>query len=88
MPRASAIWPRMRASNRSTIRPRSASPSIARKASRRDRRARLARPMRDRLIEKRQRIAHRTFRRARDEAQRLSLDRDGLLGTDRSEIIG
>ena len=37
------------------------------------------RRMRDRLIQKRQRIAHRAFRRARDQRQRFRFDLDILL---------
>ncbi len=51
-------------------------------------RAGQTRAMGNGLIEKRQRIAHRAFRRARDEAKRLVLDRDSLLGADRSEVAG
>ena len=42
----------------------------------------------DRLVEKRQRIAHRALGGACDKRKRLVVDRDGLLGADRSEIIG
>ena len=38
--------------------------------------------MRDRLIEQRQRIAHRAFGRARDDAERFRLDLDVFLGRD------
>ena len=38
--------------------------------------------MRDRLVEQRQRIAHRAFRGARDDAERLRLDLDVLLARD------
>ena len=47
----------------------------------------MTRAMGDGLIEKRQRIAHRAFRRAGDEAQRLGLDGHGLLGADRGQIM-
>ena len=40
--------------------------------------AALRRAMGDRLIEQRQRVAHRAFRRARDHGQRLVLDLDAL----------
>ena len=43
--------------------------------------------MRDRLVEQRQRIAHRTFGRARDDAERLGLDLDAFLGGDIAEML-
>ena len=43
--------------------------------------------VRDRLIEQRQRIAHRAFGRARDQRQRLGLDFDGFLGGNPGEML-
>ena len=51
-------------------------------------RAGQTRSMGNGLIEQRKRVAHRAFRRARDEAKSLVLDRDILLGADRSEVAG
>src|SRR6267143_1005628 len=42
--------------------------------------------MGDRLVEQRQRIAHRTFRRARDDSERLRLNLDVFLGRDTGEM--
>ena len=39
--------------------------------------------MRDRLVEQRQRVAHRAFGGARDQRQRVRLDRDALACADR-----
>ena len=44
--------------------------------------------MRNRLIEDRQRVAHRAFRRARDQRERLGFGRHFLLLADRSEMLG
>ena len=46
-----------------------------------------ARGMRDRLIEQRQRIAHRAFGGARDDAERLGLDLDAFLCRDVAEML-
>ncbi|MGY4449719.1 hypothetical protein ACVWZR_004379 [Bradyrhizobium sp. i1.3.1] len=43
--------------------------------------------MRDRLVEQRQRVAHRAFRGAHDDAERLGLDLDVLLGRDIGEVL-
>ncbi len=70
------------------MRPRSASPSIARTSVGGDRAARLrAERSRDRLIEDRQRIAHRAFRRARNERQRIIVGRRALVGDDVLEVL-
>ena len=61
-------------SNRSTMRARSARPSMARTASAVDHAA----AMGDRLVEQRQRIARRAFGGARDHRQRLVLGLDRL----------
>jgi hypothetical protein len=45
-----------------------------------------ARRMRNRLIEQRQRIAHRAFRGARDDAERLGLDLDAFLFRDVGKV--
>ena len=73
---AAAMSPRISASNRSMMRVRSARPSICRTSSARTGAGR----MRDRLIEQRERVAHRAFGGARDQRQRLRLDRDAFLG--------
>ena len=49
--------------------------------------AHLARRMRDRLIEQRQRIAHRAFGRARDQRQRFRLDLDVFLVGDAGQML-
>ena len=43
--------------------------------------------MGDRLVEQRQRVADRAFRRAGDQRQRLGFDFDLLLGGDRREMV-
>ncbi|MBV6488911.1 MAG: hypothetical protein GHHEDOFH_02881 [Pseudorhodoplanes sp.] len=45
-----------------------------------------ARGMGDRLVEQRERVAHRALRRARDHGERLGLDRDLLLVGDRLQM--
>ena len=80
---AAAMSPRISASNRSMTRVRSARPSICRTSSAR---TGCRRRMRDRLVEQRQRVAHRAFGGARDQRERLRLDLDALLGADAFEV--
>ena len=74
---------RISASNRSITLVRSASPSICRTSSARTGPG----GMRDRLIEQRERIAHRAFRRARDQRQRVGFGGNGFLGGDALQML-
>ena len=80
---AAATSPFISASNRSTTRTRSARPSICRTSSARTGPAAWAM----RLIEQRQRVAHRAFGGARDQRQRRRLGLDVFLGGDAFEML-